>query len=261
MITENETHRCICNSTVFHEINKYSPVLNCVVRYLQCDSCGLIICQDSKNYDLSKIYNDDYFNHLDYGWKNRARLVVNYIKYLNILIPLKRMQICDFGAGIGYLSKLLIDSGYNVLSYEPYFRKNTYLSPSYFRDKPFNVDALLMVEVFEHFTDAFEEINKILQDFHTPRLIIFTTVLTDDADEKIENWFYSNPDSGHFTLWSRKSLELLGKMNGYKLISLDTYLHIFCNGSDKNQYFALKILSIPTNLILMMKNILKRRFR
>ncbi len=260
MKTEAGMEKCMCNSTAFHEFNKYSHSLNCNVKYLQCESCGLITVEEKK-YDLTKIYNDDYFTNIDYGWKNRAKLVVKYIKYLNILLPLKKVQICDFGAGNGYLSKLLIDSGFNVLSYEPYLRNISYLERSYFRDRPFNADVLLMVEVFEHFTDAFEEIKKILNDFRNPRLIIFTTVLTDDADESINNWFYLNPDAGHFTIWSKKSLALLGEMNGYKLISLDTYLHILCNASDKNQYINLKLLSIPPNLIVMMKKILKRGFR
>ena len=261
MIPETEVQKCVCNSIAFHEINKYSHSLNCVVKYLQCESCGLIIALGSKNYDLSKIYNNEYFTSVDYGWKGRAKKLVKYIKYLNISIPLKKMQICDFGAGNGYLSKLLIDSGFNVLAYEPYIRNHSYLERLYYRDKPFNADVLLMVEVFEHFTNAFEEIEKILSDFQNPKLIIFTTVLTDDADDFINNWSYLNPDAGHFTLWSKKSLELFGEMKGYKLISLDTFLHILCKTSDMNLYNNLKILSIPPMLIVMMKKILKRGFK
>ena len=183
------------------------------------------------------------------------------LKYLNISIPLKKVQICDFGAGNGYLSKLLIDSGFDVLAYEPYLRNHSYLERLYYRDKPFNTDVLLMVEVFEHFTNAFEEIKKILHDFQNPKLIIFTTVLTDDADDPIEKWFYLNPDAGHFTLWSKKSLALLGEMNGYKLVSLDTFLHVLCKTSDMNLYNNLKVLSIPPRLIVMLKKVLKRGFK
>lgn len=261
MMPETEEQKCVCNSTTFHEIDKYSQSLKCTVKYSQCESCGMIIAPESKNYDLSRIYGDEYFTSVDYGWKRRAKKLVKYIKYLNILIPLKKMQICDFGAGNGYLSKLLIDSGFNVLAYEPYLRNHSYLERLYYRDKPFNADVLLMVEVFEHFTNAFEEMKKILHDFQNPKLIIFTTVLTDDADDPVEKWFYLNPDAGHFTLWSKKSLALLGEMNGYKLISLDTFLHILCKTSDMNLYNNLKVLSIPPRSIVMLKKVLKRGFK
>jgi hypothetical protein len=256
---EIKNPKCICNSTKFHEFIKYSDTMKMPITYLQCKSCGLVMVPESKKHDLTKIYNTEYFTNVDYGWKYRAKKVVKYIKYLNVFLPLKKLQICDFGAGNGYLSRLLIDSGFNVLSYEPYISNDLYLEDSYFRDKPFNTDVLLMIEVFEHFTDAFEEIKKILNDFNNPRLIIFTTVLTDNTFENIGNWFYANPDAGHFTLWSKKSLELLGERYGYRLISLDTYLHIFCKVTDKKTYINLKILSIPTNLVVIMKNIFKKR--
>ena len=254
-------NKCVCNCTTFNEFYKHSQALNCVVKYVQCESCGLITAPESKNYKLSNIYNAEYFNNVDYGWKGRAKKLVVYIKYLNILLPLKKMQICDFGAGNGYLSKILINSGFNVIAYEPYLRNHSYLERLYYRDKPFNADVLLMVEVFEHFTNAFEEIKKILHDFQNPKLIIFTTVLTDDADDLVEKWFYLNPDAGHFTLWSKKSLALLGEMNEYKLVSLDTFLHILCKTSDMNLYNNLKVLSIPPRLIVMLKKVLKRGFK
>ncbi|NKQ39388.1 MAG: class I SAM-dependent methyltransferase [Methanosarcinales archaeon] len=262
MMSETEVQKCICNSTAFYEIDKYSHSLNCMVKYLQCESCGPIIAPESKNYDLSKIYNNEYFNNVDCGWKGRSKKLVKYIKYLNILSPLKKMQICDFGAGNGYLSKLLIDSGFNVLAYEPYLQNHSYLEHSYYYDKPFDADALLMVEVFEHFTIAFEEIEKILSDFQNPKLIIFMTVLTDSADNPINDWFYLNPDAGHFTLWSKKSLELFGEINGYKLISIDgAFLHIFCKASNMKMCNNFKILSIPTKFVMKIKILIEELFK
>ena len=261
MNTDIQTIKCACNCTKFHEFNKYSQSLECMVTYFQCRSCGVITVPKSTKYDLSKIYNAEYFTNVDYGWKGRAEKLLKYVRYLNILIPLKKMQICDFGAGNGYLSKLLIDYGFDVLAYEPFLRNNSYLEKSHYCDEPFNADALLMVEVFEHFTNAFEDLLKILNDFNKPKLIIFTTILTDSANEPIDDWFYLDPDSGHFTLWSKKSLTLLGEINGYKLISLDTFLHVFCRESEIEMCNDLKKLSIPPRVIVKMKNVLKRWFK
>lgn len=261
MILENK-NKCACKCTSFKGYHKHSQALDRDIEYVQCESCGMIIAPESTKYNLSSIYNADYFRNVDYGWKGRAEILLIYIKYLNIFISLKKMHICDFGAGNGYLSKLLIDNGFNVLAYEPFNQNNTYLEKSYYFDKPFDADVLLMVEVFEHFTNAFEDIHKILTDFHNPRLVIFTTRFTDNANEPIGDWFYLDPDSGHFTLWSKKSLTLLGEMNGYKLISLDdTFLHIFCRESDIEMCNNLKILSIPAKFAVKVRGVIKRLFK
>ena len=261
MMPENK-NTCACNGTAFQKYYKYSKALDCVVEYIQCEACDMVIAPESTKYTLSSIYNTDYFTNVDYGWKGRAKILLIYITYINILVPLKKMKICDFGAGNGYLSKLLISNGFNVLAYEPFIQDNTHLEKSYYCDRPFDADVLLMVEVFEHFTNAFEDISKILTDFNNPRLVIFTTNLTDNATKPIDDWFYLDPDSGHFTLWSKKSLTLLGEMNGYKLISFDnTFLHVFCKASDMKMCNNLKILSIPTKFAVKIRGLVKGLFK
>ena len=260
MMLENK-NKCACNGTAFKKYHKYSKALDRVVEYVQCESCGMIIAPESTKYTLSSIYNADYFTIVDYGWKGRAKRLHIYIIFISLFIPLKKRRICDFGAGNGYLSKLLIDNGFNVLAYEPFIQNNTILEKSYYCDTPFDADVLLMVEVFEHFTNAFEDIRKILTDFHNPKLIIFTTYLTDYATEPIDDWWYLEPDSGHFTLWSKKSLTLLGEMNGYKLISLDPFLHIFCKASDRGMCNNLKILSIPTKFAMKIRRLVDWLFK
>ena len=92
-------NKCPCNGTAFKEHHKHSKALDRDVEYVQCESCGMITAPESKNYNLSRIYNTEYFNNVDYGWKGRAKILLIYIKYLNMLIPLKKMRICDFVAG------------------------------------------------------------------------------------------------------------------------------------------------------------------
>ncbi len=52
------------------------------------------------------------------------------------------MHICDYGAGNGYLTKSLIEAGYNILAYEPYLNNGTYLDKRYYRTKPFATDVM-----------------------------------------------------------------------------------------------------------------------
>jgi len=261
MMPENKD-KCVCNCTAFKGYHKYSKTLEIVVDYVQCESCGMVTAPEAVNYDLLKIYNTEYFKDVDYGWKGRAKILSIYMRYINIFVPLKKMHICDFGAGNGYLSKELIDNGFNVLAYEPFIQKDTYLEEKYYCDSPFDADVLLMVEVFEHLTDAFEEICKIISDFHNPKLIILTTNLTDNATEPLEEWFYLDPDSGHFTLWSKKSLTLLGEMYGYTFISFDNaFLHIFCKKTDIKTCKRLKISSIPVKFAVKMRGLVKELFK
>src|SRR5665648_175853 len=90
------TKKCVFNLIAFHEFDKYSQSLNCMVKYLQCKSCGLIEADGMKNHDLSKIYNETYFTDIDTGWKNRSKLIVKFINIINYSLNLKQMLICDY---------------------------------------------------------------------------------------------------------------------------------------------------------------------
>ena len=253
MKIKTRTKKCVCNSTTFHEFDKYSQSLNCMVKYLQCKSCGLIVADGMKNYDLSKIYNENYFMNVDTGWKNRSQLIVKFVNIVNISLTLKKIQMCDYGAGNGYLTKSLIDAGYNVLAYEPYLGNELYLNKKYFKDDPFPADALIMVEVFEHFTDPLKEITDVLKNFSYPRFLIFSTLLVENAGNNINDWWYLYPDAGHFTIWSKKSLKNLSNSTGYKFISFADFFHIFIKEEFYKEYIILKLQSIIYNIYISIK--------
>ena len=227
--TENSTnYECIlCRSRQTDNNKKHSDIFKKQITYIQCKYCGLIYAPNAKKYDLKKIYTNNYFNKTDFGWENRTKWILKYIQLLNKAIHLKKYRICDFGVGNGYLTKRLVDGGFDVLAYEPYRQKTSFLNKKDYRNKPFETDVLLMVEVFEHFTDAINELEKIITDFRHPKLLIITTNLTDDAPHALVDWDYMNPDAGHFTLWSKKSLRLFGGRYGYKQTSLTESIHIF----------------------------------
>ncbi|NPE30018.1 class I SAM-dependent methyltransferase [Methanococcoides sp. SA1] len=244
---------CICGSTNFHDIVKYSYSMEKNVEFQQCILCRSVRATESKEYDLAKIYNDDYFNDVDTGWKDRSKLLMKFINVLNVFLNFKSMKICDYGAGNGYLTKSLLNSGYNVLAYEPYMGKKLYIDRKYYKNEPFEADVLLMVEVFEHFTDALNEIKEILVNFNYPRFIIFTTLLVENAGENIIDWWYLDPDAGHFTLWSKKSLETVGNLEGYKLISFTDSHHILCKKEQNKEYIILKLESLAYDLYKRLK--------
>lgn len=259
-LNEEKSFVCsACSGLDFKVYRKWSDTLNIYVDYAQCNFCGMIIAPSSKDFDLSLIYTEDYFDKVDFGWKGRAKIVALYVSYINIFSNIKKKKTCDFGAGNGYLTKTLLNKGFNILAYEPFLKNDGFLEREYYHDTPFVADTLLMVEVFEHFTCAFEELNNALGDFHHPNIVIFTTNLTDNSTKPIEEWFYLSPDSGHFTIWSKKSLKLFGAGHGYSFISFDnSFLHVFCKESDKKVYIMLKFASFPVKLAAKAKGIIKR---
>jgi 2-polyprenyl-3-methyl-5-hydroxy-6-metoxy-1,4-benzoquinol methylase len=194
-------------------------------------SCGLIIAPQTKNYDLSKIYNAQYFINMDTGWEKRSKQALKFINMLDVIFKLKKMRICDYGAGNGYLTKSLIEAKYNILAYEPYLNNGTYLDKRYYRTKPFAADVILMIEVFEHFTDAKNQIKEILSSFNYPKIIIFTTLLTDNNKNIAE-----------------------GSSEGYRLISFFSF-HIFIKKYYKKEYALIKL---PSILITVFYNFLKK---
>lgn len=253
MSSSNIRNSCLCGSIKFYKFDKYSHSLDKNVEYQQCKSCGMTIAIESKKYDLSKIYNNSYFSDMDTGWKVRAKLVLRLINVINFFINLKKKQMCDYGAGNGYLTKSLIDSGYDILAYEPFIHNNLYLNEEYYISKLFPSEILLMIEVFEHFTDASNEVRHVLNNFNHPKFVLFTTFLVNNSNLNTINWWYLNPDAGHFTLWSKKSLKILGNLEGYKLISFTTFFHIFCKKELHKEYIIIKLLSIPFNLYVSLK--------
>jgi hypothetical protein len=250
----NPKMKCICRSKNFNKISKYSRLLEENVDYIECEDCGLIVASDSENYNLSKIYNESYFLDMDTGWKGRAELVLEFINFLNRGLNLKEMKMCDFGAGNGYLTKSLIDSGYTICAYEPFLGNNLYLDKMYYINEPFKADVLIMVEVFEHFTNSSKEIEEILIKFNYPKILIFTTQLTENAKGNIDDWWYLNPDAGHFTLWSKKSLVRLGELEGYNFVSFSDFMHILCKKQYKKEYEILKLKSVAYKLKSALSN-------
>lgn len=249
----DESKKCMCGSSEFNQFSKYSHVLEKKVEYYQCELCGQIVADGIKNYDLSKIYNEDYFMNVDIGWKNRSKLIVKFVNIINYSLNFKKMSICDYGAGNGYLAKSLIDIGYNVLAYEPYLGRELYLNKKYFIDTPFPADALIMIEVFEHFIDPLQEINAILKKFSGPQILLFSTLLVENAKYNINDWWYLNPDAGHFTLWSKKSLKDLSNLTGYKFISFADFFHVFIAEELYKEYIILKLQSIIYNMYISLK--------
>jgi hypothetical protein len=107
-------------------------------------------------------------------------------------------------------------------------------------------------EVFEHLTKPLDEIQKMLQFAPT---IFFSTILLPPDRPKPQQWWYYGLDHGqHVSIYSRKSLEIIGEGFGLRLYSNGRSYHLLTDKSISPLLFRLAI----RNKISKMLNTLVR---
>jgi hypothetical protein len=189
--------------------------------YVVCRSCRFLfekdLAQDAEGLakKVASIYQKDYFESTDTGWKMRGDGFLKIIKAAALLhrfVTLKKNPtILDYGGGNGYLASKL-GQDFTVFYYDAFEKPSI---PGEYRivEKPVKADIMYAVELVEHLTDITQW--DFLQTLK-PDMFVFTTCLSDNITEKnLLSWSYLNPDSGHTAIYSHQSLYLLGKKYGF----------------------------------------------
>ena len=189
--------------------------------YVMCQNCRflfdkeLVADHEHLAKKVSVIYQKDYFETTDTGWKMRGDGFLKIIKVIASLYIFltfkKKATILDYGGGNGYLASKL-SQNFRVAYYDK-FEKPSIEGKYLVVEKPIKADVVYAVELVEHITDIAEwDFLGNLQ----PDVFVFTTCLSDNISEKeLPGWPYINPDGGHTAIYSRKSLYLLGRKYGY----------------------------------------------
>lgn len=210
----------ICNSLADFLISKSNRLGN-QYDYLMCKNCRFLFEKDLAGNSghlaqkVNNIYQKDYFETTDIGWKMRGdgflRVIKRIIKIYSFFKGGKKVSVLDYGGGNGYLASKLSQS-FNV-SYYDKFEKPTVTGAYTIVQKPVKADIMYAVELVEHITDIKE------WDFlkkSEPDVFVFTTCLSDNIERKeLADWPYINADGGHTAIYSCKSLYLLGKKYGF----------------------------------------------
>jgi len=169
-----------------------------------------------------RIYNDDYvLVDPDYP-ENRP---VRHAEVLRALFPdlPQRIYHLDYGGGNGLLANLLRQSSWASSSYDPLL--DTQTSPAHLG----KFELITAFEVFEHVPD----VPALMADLRTllteTGLVLFSTVLSDGHIHSGERlgWWYAAPRNGHISLFSKKSLTLLARSNGFHFGSFSSSFHVF----------------------------------
>lgn len=203
----------------------YLPLAGVPVYYSLCDQCGFCFAPELHRWSINefstRIYNDDYKqvdpDYLDARPRANAQMLA--AMFANQVLAIRHL---DYGGGNGVLSGELFAAGWDSTSYDP------------FVDGPLRADLgrfnlVTSFEVFEHVPDVNHLVTTLASLVDDDGMVLFSTLLSDGIiarNQRIQ-WWYASPRNGHISLFSRRSLALLGKKEGFELVSFSPNLHAF----------------------------------
>jgi 2-polyprenyl-6-hydroxyphenyl methylase/3-demethylubiquinone-9 3-methyltransferase len=185
-----------------------------VVPYYRCPNCGFIFTTYCDRWTQEefrrRIYNDEY-EKADYdpAIVDGLRATVSYQKGKNLAALLTgskdRIRLLDFGASgnPGRTGQALIDSGFNVTSYEPYFGDSSTRVEGTF-------DVIYALEVFEHCNDLAGVADFIAEHLAENGLLYFSTLLHPypSNDSVLDSWYIA-PRNGHISIFTFQAIAVL----------------------------------------------------
>jgi hypothetical protein len=213
------------NKSCVEAEGRFLPVAGVPISYFLCDQCGFCFAPELQRWSLkefsSRIYNDDYKlvdpDCADTRPRANARWLANM--FANYVLNIRHL---DYGGGNGILSNELFAAGWNSTSYDPFF------------DGPLNDDLgrfnlITSFEVFEHVPDVNHLIVTLSSLVETEGVVLFSTYLSDGNLMRNQplRWWYASPRNGHVSLFSRRSLAVLGAKQGLEHVSLTPNVHAY----------------------------------
>jgi hypothetical protein len=187
-----------------------------------CPSCGLYEFPEPSWLDDA--YADPVAD-IDVGLVQRCQVVAHVVETVVRAKHLQDRPLLDFGGGYGLLTRLVRNSGLRMVHHDP-------MAPNLFaqglQGLPSDDYGLCtLIEVFEHLTDPREVLGRLR---HIDHLLISTELVPPGCTD-LESWPYVVPELGqHITFYTRRSLEVLARDHGYRLVSNGWGLHLFHRG-------------------------------
>lgn len=176
--------------------------------YLQCTTCGAYVKDETLYFNQEK-------EKQHYECHNND---VNDIGYQKFTSPITNTILADctpdtlgldFGCGKGpVITKQLVDRGYQVKLYDPYFYPDTdYLNHQY--------DYIFSCEVFEHFYNPLEEIQKLTNLLKSGGLLLVMTHQY-TGQQPFDKWYYRK-DQTHVFIYTPQTITYIANQFGYDI--------------------------------------------
>jgi SAM-dependent methyltransferase len=196
------------------------------IYYAHCVDCGFCFAPEFSAWPpeefTARVYNDEY-TRVDPDYiETRPR--TNAASLLSIFSNLSgTIRHLDYGGGNALLVKILRESNWNSISYDPLVDRNISI------DSLGKFDLITAFEVFEHVPDVQKLVSDLRLLLAPNGLVLFSTLLSDGqihAKQRL-NWWYASPRNGHISLFSRKSLSILAQSCHWNFGSFDVGFHAF----------------------------------
>ncbi len=205
---------------------KFLALSEIPIYYFFCSDCQFCFAPEFSKWKPKefeeRIYNEDYvLVDPDYvGVRPRSNAQSLISVFGTFAAELRHL---DFGGGNGLLSRILRESNWQSSSYDPFVDKEVTLSSLG------RFDLITAFEVFEHTPDPCGLISNLSSLLESDGIVIFTTATSDGhiAPHHRINWWYASPRNGHISLFSKKSLALLGAREGFSFGSFSDVIHVF----------------------------------
>ena len=192
--------------------------------YFQCTRCKFCFSTHLDTADLTRVYDDTYWNHQDPDWGGRVNQTLRLVLLANDLVQRRpdELEVLDFGCGMGTFVEAcrrdlnLKAWGTDIIA--PRFGKDWFLATV---DRKF--DVIVACEVMEHVATPAETFRQMRDMLKPGGALAFQTAQYDPPATG-RDWWYIGPDNGHISLYSRESLDHLFKtLRGKKRQSWDGY--------------------------------------
>jgi hypothetical protein len=170
------------------------------VQYYQCETCKTLFSESLPNDNM-----------IGGGFELERNQNHNQERIFRIKELLGGNKILDYGCGHGLFIEDMKKSDLDCDGYDKYNSEFDKIV----RD---NYDVITMVEVIEHLSQPFNELDEIYKLLKVGGFLYIETSFVDIANfEKIEleDFFYISPSVGHSTIFSHRGLDILMLKKGF----------------------------------------------
>lgn len=207
------------------------------VNYYSCSQCQFI--QTDRPFWL----NEAYLNAINISDTGILHRNLNFSKTITAIILTlfdQKGKYLDYAGGYGIFTRLMRDYGFDFYWRDTYCQNLLAVGFETNIEIPYNYEFVTLLEVFEHFENPKQEIEKL---FKLSKTILFSTQLVDKVDD--ENWWYYAPEHGqHIAFYHSNTLKYLANMYNLNYYQING-LHMITD--KKISYFKLKIIKIFSN--------------
>lgn len=214
------------------------------IHYFQCTHCEFV--QTESPYWLDESYSK-VINDSDIGLVRRNLKLSQLTHSVITSIFGNSGKFVDYGGGYGLFVRLMRDKGMKYYRYDPLCENIFAKSFDAELSGKERYDLVTAFEVFEHLVKPLDEIQKMLR--FAPS-IFFSTILLPLGRPKPQEWWYYGLDHGqHVSIFSRKSLEIIGETFGLHLYSHGHSYHLLTDKSFSPLLFRLAVSNKISKII------------